>query len=178
MTNTYPDNWDEIATKVKDEAGWRCVRCRHPHESPSLRLMCKPDCDFDRHPEVGKAVVTKQDNGSSWIDIDYKDAPKQRVLTVHHLDGKKYNVIWWNLVALCQVCHLIIQAKIKMEHPWMMLEHSEWFKPYVAGYYAFKYLGKIIPREVVIERMDELLSYESDGTLKTPSDEWFEYIGG
>jgi hypothetical protein len=28
----YPDNWREIATRVKDEAGWKCIRCEHPHD--------------------------------------------------------------------------------------------------------------------------------------------------
>ena len=28
----YPDNWEEIAHEVKEEAGWKCVRCEHPNE--------------------------------------------------------------------------------------------------------------------------------------------------
>lgn len=29
----YPDNWDEIATQVKEEAGWKCGKqCRRPGE--------------------------------------------------------------------------------------------------------------------------------------------------
>lgn len=57
------------------------------------------------------------------------------VLTVHHLTGDKSLNRWWNLAALCQKCHLHIQAKVIMERVWMF-DHSEWFKPYVAGYYA------------------------------------------
>ena len=30
--NGYPDNWDEIAKRIKDAAGWSCERCGHPHE--------------------------------------------------------------------------------------------------------------------------------------------------
>ncbi len=56
--------------------------------------------------------------------------------TTHHLDGQKGNCNWWNLAALCQRCHLHIQAKVVMERVWMF-DHSEWFKPYVAGYYAY-----------------------------------------
>jgi hypothetical protein len=41
--------------------------------------------------------------------------------------------------------------------PW---EHSDWFKPYVAGYYAHVYLGEDITREQVSERLDDLLSLE------------------
>jgi hypothetical protein len=29
---TYPSNWNEIAKAVKDEAGWKCVRCGAPHD--------------------------------------------------------------------------------------------------------------------------------------------------
>ena len=31
-TGEYPENWAEIAQAVKDEAGWKCVRCGHPHD--------------------------------------------------------------------------------------------------------------------------------------------------
>ncbi len=27
----YPADWAEIATKVKDEEGWKCERCDQPH---------------------------------------------------------------------------------------------------------------------------------------------------
>jgi len=84
---------------------------------------------------------------------------KGRILTVHHFDGDKANDEWWNLLALCQVCHLQIQAKVDPEVPWF-LEHSEWIKPYVAGFYAWKYEGKKIAREEVDLRRDELLAYE------------------
>ena len=90
----YPPNWNEIAVAVKDEAGWKCVRCGHPH-----------------------------------------DIPGGYMLTVHHLDLHPNNCAWWNIPALCQKCHLIIQHKVVMERFWMF-DHSEWFKPYLAGYYA------------------------------------------
>ena len=57
------------------------------------------------------------------------------VLTVHHLDMNKSNCEWWNLVALCQRCHLRIQGKVDMRQ-YYMFDHSEWFRPYVAGYRA------------------------------------------
>lgn len=67
--NDYPPNWDEIATGIKDLAGWECENCGHPHE----------------------------------VETGY-------MLTVHHLDGDKANCVYENLVALCQRCHLRIQA--------------------------------------------------------------------
>ncbi len=57
------------------------------------------------------------------------------MLTVHHLDMNPANCAWWNLAALCQVCHLHIQHKVVLERPFFF-EHSPWFKPHVAGYYA------------------------------------------
>jgi len=112
----YPDNWPEIAKRVKDEAGWKCVRCGHPHD-----------------PETGY------------------------VLTVHHLDLDPQNCEWWNMPALCQRCHLQIQAKVIMERAWIF-EHSPWFRPYVAGYYANSN-GYPTDRKWVMENLEMLLDY-------------------
>jgi 5-methylcytosine-specific restriction endonuclease McrA len=112
----YPEDWPEIAKAVKDAAGWKCVRCGHPHD-----------------PAAGYC------------------------LTVHHLDLDPANCRWWNIPALCQRCHLSVQARVVMERPWM-LEHTGWFKPYVAGYYAFTVLGEDLARDRVEARLDELLA--------------------
>lgn len=77
-------------------------------------------------------------------------------LTVHHLDLSPANCRWWNLAALCQRCHLQIQAKVIMERTWM-LEHSTWFKPYVAGYYAFHH-GLHDDEVSVLARVEELIA--------------------
>lgn len=114
-TTDYPSDWKEIAKRVKDEAGWKCVRCGHAHD-----------------PKTGYS------------------------LTVHHLDISPANCEWWNLAPLCQRCHLQIQAKVVMERPWM-LPHSEWFKPYVAGYYA-KQHGQPTERDYVLAHVDELIA--------------------
>jgi len=82
-----------------------------------------------------------------------------RILTTHHFDGNKANDAWYNLLALCQVCHLQIQGKVDPETPWF-LPHSEWIRPFVAGFYAKKYEGKDLTREQVMARLDELLAYE------------------
>jgi hypothetical protein len=82
--------------------------------------------------------------------------------TVHHLrlgDDAKRDLRWWNLAALCQRCHLQIQGKVVMERIWPW-PHSEWFKPYAAGWYAWVYLGEDITREEAGERADDLLSLE------------------
>ena len=114
-TGEYPPNWDEIAKRVKDEAGWKCVRCNHLHD-----------------PEHGYC------------------------LTVHHLDMNPENNEWWNLPALCQKCHLSIQNKVDMNRIWMFL-HSEWFKPYVAGWYAHE-RGLPEDKLFVYAHLEELLT--------------------
>lgn len=141
MTGAYPSDWPLIAGLAKAQAGWRCVRCGHPHESPGQRLPCDVGCDPLRHP------------GGC-------DDGRQRVLTVHHLDGDKSNCRWWNLAALCQVCHLRIQAKVVLERPWGLFPHSPWFQPYAAGYYAWRYLGLELDRLAVVARLPELLALE------------------
>lgn len=112
---TYPPNWKEIAQSVKEEAGWKCVRCGHDHD-----------------PKAGYT------------------------LTVHHLDLDPSNCAWYNLAPLCQRCHLQIQAKVVMERMWY-LEHSEWFKPFVAGYYAVVH-GLPHDREYVLANVDRLIA--------------------
>ena len=112
----YPENWPEIALKVKEDAGWKCVRCGHPH--------------------------------------DFKSG---HVLTVHHLDMDPSNCAWWNIPALCQKCHLSIQYRVIMERKWMF-DHSEWFKPYVAGYYASQH-GHPTDKEWVMKHLEMLLEY-------------------
>jgi hypothetical protein len=37
VSDEYPPEWPEIAERIKDEAGWECERCGHPHE-PELTL--------------------------------------------------------------------------------------------------------------------------------------------
>lgn len=82
-----------------------------------------------------------------------------KILTTHHFDGDKANDEWWNLLPLCQVCHLQFQGRVDPETPWF-LPHSEWLKPYVAGFYAWKYEGRRITRKEASARLEELLQYE------------------
>ena len=90
-------------------------------------------------------------------------------LTVHHLDLNPANNMWWNLVPLCQRCHLRIQGKVILDRPWVMTEHSEWFKPYVAGFYAWKYRGEKLSRVETMARLDELLALEQAAVLGVTS---------
>lgn len=42
------------------------------------------------------------------------DPANGRCLTVHHYDGDPKNNLYTNLVALCQACHLHIQARYQV----------------------------------------------------------------
>ena len=81
------------------------------------------------------------------------DTRSGHCLTVHHLTGDKSDCRWFNLACLCQRCHLQIQHKVVMERIWL-LEHSEWFKPFLGGWAAWYYLGLELTREQVMENLD------------------------
>jgi len=44
----YPPDWPEIAARVKEEAGWRCVRCGHPHDPPAGYSLTVHHLDLDK----------------------------------------------------------------------------------------------------------------------------------
>lgn len=169
----YPSEWHEtIKHAVREEAGHRCVRCGHPFVvgvTPGEWSPCDERCSH-RGPvrlSYGADDGTRVENHEhelateAGVVVGYGKLveARYRVLTVHHLDGVKANCRWWNLAALCQRCHLQIQGKVRMERTWPW-EHSEWFKPYVAGFYAFTYLGEDLSREATRARLDELLALE------------------
>ena len=177
----YPPEWHEtIKYLVREQAGHRCARCQHPYlvqrkgsvtTSPGheRRLLstgkwaqvsrCDDQC---RH---GGPVLywTPRDGWGEYHGPDETIAAEVyaiwRVLTVHHLNGDKADCRWWNLAALCQRCHLTIQGRVQMHRVWPW-EHSEWFKPFAAGWYAHAYLGEDLSRDEVMGRLDELLALE------------------
>jgi 5-methylcytosine-specific restriction endonuclease McrA len=53
------------------------------------------------------------------------DSGTHHVLTVHHLDKRPENCEYTNLVALCQKCHLHIQAKFRPGQAFM-LDKPRW----------------------------------------------------
>lgn len=107
-------------------------------------------------PEISRA--TKDAAGWRCVRCNHlHDREGWYILTVHHLDGNKANNVWWNLLALCQRCHLTIQGRVVPERPWLF-EHSAWFKPYVAGFYAKFYGGEDITREQAEAELDRWLT--------------------
>lgn len=95
------------------------------------------------------------------------DPSAGNTLTVHHLDLDKSNCRWHNLVALCQRCHLQIQHKVYLSRPWLY-EHTQWFKPFAAGYYAHRHdLPQMHDLVTLPEVMDLLLLAD-----RQPEDGW------
>lgn len=166
----YPPEWHAtIKHLVREEAGHRCVRCHHPYP-PGIAMTCPrgewtPCDEHCTHGGAGRVLIGRGSR-ARYVATNHLVVPPPpgalahyRILTVHHLDGSKLNCRWWNLAALCQRCHLQIQGKVKMLQTYPF-EHSTWFKPYVAGFYAFTYLGEELTRAETIERLDELLGLE------------------
>lgn len=123
----------------------------------SLRLNIQGEYSPD-WPEIADRV--RAEAGGQCIRCDHPDDPVNGyALTVHHFDGNKSNNEWWNLMALCQRCHLKVQGRVNPDIVYF-LEHSEWAKIYIAGFYAKKYECRSITREEAASRINQLLSYE------------------
>lgn len=157
----YPLAWhglgdgDKFALKhlVREQAGHRCVRCRHPFvvgETPGEWSPCDGRCTHGGPTRTDSDDYPGSGGPRYWVEARW------RVLTVHHLDGVKANCRWWNLVALCQRCHLEIQGRVRLDRPWPW-PHTDWMQPHVAGFYALKYLAEDLTREQTMARLDELL---------------------
>lgn len=99
------------------------------------------------YPENWKEISKQVKDASGWKCIRCghpHDRSTGHVLTVHHLDGNKSHSdpieFWWNLLALCQKCHLTIQGKLVLQQEWLF-EHTEWFRPYYEEYLKWRNNG-------------------------------------
>jgi hypothetical protein len=168
----YPPEWHATIKDAEREAAeHRCVRCHHPYRKGEHGKGAWTPCDKGCTHAGPYRIFT----GGAWSVGTFDDeglvAPRLhaingtpveaawRILTVHHLNGDKADCRWWNLAALCQRCHLTIQGRVVMARVWPW-EHSEWFKPYVAGWYAHAYLGEDLTRAETEARLEELLDLE------------------
>lgn len=124
------------------------IRCTHGAPTRWRRgsEVWIPDGDLCAADSIGHGVSR-----------GYEIQAAYRILTVHHLNERKHDLRWWNLAALCQRCHLTIQRKVTMEiaYPW---EHTPWFRPHAAAWYALRYLGEHLTYTETITRLDELLA--------------------
>lgn len=166
-----------VKAMVRLLAGHRCERCHHPYipkaDAKKLGVERTPyhwsPCD-ERCRHRGPMRVwttegweevnpTEEACGSMVHAVDGNAEAEWRILTVHHLDGDKANLKWWNLAALCQRCHLTIQGRVIMERVYPN-EHSAWFKIHAAGYYAWCYHHENLTRQQAADRLEELLALE------------------
>lgn len=165
----YPVAWHTIKHEVRAAAGHRCVRCGHPYQKGAGEWSpCDERCSHgdpardEQHPfeRLGHGTTTGAlIREAAARGVTRIIEARWRILTVHHLTGDKADCRWWNLAALCQRCHLEIQGKVVMDRTWPH-EHSEWFRPYVAGYYAWRYRRENVTRDEAERRIDELLALE------------------
>lgn len=156
---TFEERAAEIAVPASDSyarTNWSACDALCRHGGP-MRAWTRGHADeegwsdFDPTPEAcGPAVGTLRDVGS-------KAEAAWRILTVHHLTGVKADLRWWNLAALCQRCHLLVQGKVVMDKPWPW-EHTDWFKPHAAAWYGLRYLGLELDREETEDGLDALLA--------------------
>lgn len=143
---TYPWNWRRISYRVKRLWGFRCERCHHPHvpayPTGIIKDLWHNDWEVDegimapvvfRRGDIllGRSMTTFETPCD--IHCSHGPAVKQRTLTVHHLDADKANCRLWNLIALCQVCHLQVQGKLKFDQTWMF-EHKPWLEWHLDRY--------------------------------------------
>jgi len=162
----YPPAWHEcVKHEVRALAGDRCVRCLHPYapgegEWSACDERCMHTGPIRYGPDSREFDAGDKPAGILAVFALSKPVEARwRILTVHHLDGHKANCCWHNLCALCQRCHLSVQSRVNMAQVWNG-EHSTWFKPYAAAYYAKTYLGEELTREQTMARLDELLALE------------------
>jgi hypothetical protein len=169
FTGKYAKDGKTIREAARASVGHRCIRCGHPFQCGVTKLVEKvwSDCDSQC---VHQGTIRTFYKGI-WSDPYQAACPvgeitggqpiqaSSRILTVHHFDGNKENDRWFNLLPLCQRCHLQVQTKVNPEIPFLF-EHSDWLKPYVAGYYALKYQGRDLTREQVMAELETLLALE------------------
>lgn len=79
--------------------------------------------DYNDYPfdwkKISKAVIKKAQNRCELCGTEnYKNHWKtgsKVILTVHHIDSVKYNCSKYNLIALCQRCHLRLDLEKHLE---------------------------------------------------------------
>lgn len=114
----YPANWKtEIRPAILNRAGNCCETCKAPHNDAIFRgwynkIECyQTFCGNVYNADTGKLVSI----GAEGID-PLKGDPNQQaikvVLTIAHLDHDTTNNDYGNLKALCQRCHLRLDAEL------------------------------------------------------------------
>ena len=94
----YPENWEDIAYKVKQDANWKCQRCDNPCRPTYLSISAW----------LAEEAIKLHDNGLSRETLlEFKEKekhPHRWTLTVAHLDHDPENP-HARLMAMCAPCH-------------------------------------------------------------------------
>ena len=97
----YPDNWDELALAIKDEANWCCENCGRPCRRPGeTREAAIFRLTLSEHPTVAELWEPSGDGSAESVS-----RLGRFTLTVAHLDHQPGNCDRNNLKALCAPCH-------------------------------------------------------------------------
>jgi hypothetical protein len=89
-----PENWEAIATGIKDEVDWCCEFCGR---------ACIQSGESDE--DFMKRICTTGDLATCPTVAEYREFPRRYLLTVAHLDHVPGNCDRENLKALCAPCH-------------------------------------------------------------------------
>ncbi len=95
----YPENWEEIALKIKRKANWTCQKCRRPCRRPgeSIDALASRVREW---PDAFEGVHSGLDS-RDWVVFKRG----RFLLTVAHLDHRPSNCKPRNLRAWCAPCH-------------------------------------------------------------------------
>lgn len=100
----YPEDWPEIAERVKERAGWRCETCGARHGAWGARdragRLIEVDREEMRRLGHGLPPFRRRLSRGGYVKV------VEIMLQAAHLDGVPANVEDTNLRALCQKCHL------------------------------------------------------------------------
>jgi hypothetical protein len=97
--------------------------------------------------EINTAVKERSDWKCIKCGHDH-DFKSSHVLTVHHFDMDKGNNEWFNLLPLCQRCHLSVQAKMNVNNI-NSFNCPHWFFKYYIGMCVRDNCGDVIDESVV-----------------------------
>ena len=93
-----------------------------------------PPAHKNRYPPRWPQIARGVKEASAWrcerCGAPHGSSPN--VLTVHHLDNDKANVEPWNLAALCQRCHLHVQATLNV-YQLPLLDHEPWLEKHLGS---------------------------------------------
>jgi 5-methylcytosine-specific restriction endonuclease McrA len=98
----YPKGWKAIALQIKQQANWTCQHCGKPCRQPGQ--------SWENFQDFLRRCVSEA------IAVDCQSKPQRYTLTVAHIDPDPMNCHSSNLLALCSVCHLRMDAKMHGEN--------------------------------------------------------------